>query len=134
MQTSQTLKTVKFFAVAGCVGGFLGVSLGAFGAHGLKGHFERFPDLRAIYETAVEYHMYHALALLGVAWAAQRAPSGLTTLSGLAFLLGILIFSGSLYVLSITNIRWFGAITPIGGAAFLVGWATLALSLRRTRS
>ena len=118
----------RFFAASGCVLGFLAVAIGAFGAHGLKKHFETHTDLRPIFETAVQYHMYHALALLATAWIAQRAPGGLTHAAGYCFLIGVLVFSGSLYVLALTNVRWFGAITPIGGVAMLVGWICLGVA------
>lgn len=109
--------------------GLLGVALGAFAAHGLR---SRLPvDLLEIFETGVRYQMYHALALLAVGWAASRWPHASTHAAGWAFIVGIVVFSGSLYVLSLTGMRWFGAITPIGGVAFLVGWALLIWSAWR---
>ena len=105
---------------------FAGVVLGAFGAHGLKTRLS--PESLAIYHTAVLYHFLHALGLFVVAWAAAHSPaSGRVRLAGFAFIFGILVFSGSLYLLSITGLRWLGAITPIGGLLFLIGWALLAL-------
>jgi len=121
----------RIFAVAACMSGFVAVALGAFGAHGLKRHFETHADLQPIYQTAVEYHMFHALALFAAAWLAHKAPGSLTTAAGVLFLVGILIFCGSLYALTITNTRWLGAITPIGGVAFLAGWACLAVAAWR---
>lgn len=99
---------------------FLGVALGAFGAHGLE---ERLKALDRVdtWETAVLYHFIHGLAMLGLALALPRARGPYW-----AFLAGIVIFSGSLYILSLTGLKWLGAITPIGGVAFLVGWAWLA--------
>jgi uncharacterized membrane protein YgdD (TMEM256/DUF423 family) len=102
----------------------LGVLLGAFGAHGLRGRIT--PEMLAVFETGVRYHLLHGLALLAVAWAASRWPSSLISVAGWLFIAGILIFSGSLYVLSMTGVRWLGAITPIGGLCFAIGWLVLA--------
>ena len=110
---------------------FVGVAAGAFGAHGLSGYFAQHPSLEGTFETAVRYHIYHALALFAAAWAASRWPSALTTWSGYLFVIGILIFSGSLYLLVMTRVRWLGAITPIGGVAFLAGWACLFIAALR---
>ena len=107
----------------------LGVLLGAFGAHGLSGRIT--PEMLSIFETGVRYHLVHGLALLGVAWAASRWPSGLINAAGWLFVLGVIIFSGSLYVLSITGARWLGAITPIGGLCLTVGWLLLAIGAMR---
>lgn len=114
----------KFFLSCAAIAGFLAVALGAFGAHGLEDKLS--VEMMAVYETAVQYHFYHALALLGVAILLRINPElpGLGA-SAWAFALGIVVFSGSLYVLAITEIRWLGAITPIGGVAFLVGWVLL---------
>ncbi len=114
----------RTFAVLGALLACLAVGAGAFGAHGLRGRLPT--DLLETFETAARYHMYHALALLAVAWVAARWPSGAATAAGWLFLLGIVLFSGSLYVLSLTGTRWLGAITPLGGAAFLAGWLALA--------
>ncbi len=84
-----------------------------------------------MFETAARYQMYHALALLGVAWVASRAPGTLATGAGWLFLIGTLLFSGSLYALALTGARALGAITPLGGLAFLAGWICLALAARR---
>jgi len=121
----------KTFAIAGAILMALGVGAGAFGAHALSGHFDKLPDLEATYSTAVRYHLIHALALFAVAWVAGRWPSSLVNAAGILIILGILLFSGSLYLLSITNIRWLGAITPLGGVAFIIGWILLALSIWR---
>ena len=112
-----------FFAL-GALSAFIGVALGAFAAHGLKSRLD--PAMLATFEVGVRYHMYHALALLGAGWAATRWPGAWTTASGWLFLAGILIFSGSLYVLALTGARWLGAVTPLGGLAFLAGWLCLA--------
>jgi uncharacterized membrane protein YgdD (TMEM256/DUF423 family) len=119
----------RLFFIAGSLSAFLAVALGAFGAHGLKERVS--PEMLAIFEVGVRYHMYHALALLGVAWAATRWPGASINAAGWLFLFGTLVFSGSLYVLSVTGIRWLGAITPIGGAAFLIGWVCLAWGIWR---
>lgn len=103
--------------------GFLAVALGAFGAHALKERLS--PDLLAIWRTAVEYHFYHALALLAVGLLARQLPSSLLTVAGACFALGVLVFSGSLYALALSGVRVLGAITPLGGLLFLVGWACL---------
>ncbi len=115
----------RTFLLIGAVFGFLGVALGAFGAHGLRSRLT--PELLAVFETGVRYHMYHTLAVLIVAAAIGRiGRAGLLVISGWAFVAGIVIFSGSLYALALTGTRGFGAITPIGGLLFLIGWATLA--------
>lgn len=110
---------------------FLGVGAGAFGAHALAAYFTRYPHLAGTYETAVRYHTLHALALLGVAWATTRWPGALTNWAGYLLTAGIVIFAGSLYLLVFTRVRWLGAITPIGGVAFLAGWALLLLAAWR---
>ena len=115
---------------AGAVMCGLGVLLGAFGAHGLRDRVT--PEMLAVFETGVRYHLVHGLALLAVAWATTRWPNTWITASGWLFVAGIVIFSGSLYLLSITGVRWLGAITPIGGLCFVAGWLILALSAIRT--
>lgn len=121
---------MKTFIVIGAVAMALGVVLGAFGAHGLKNKLT--PDLLAVYQTGVEYHLYHALGLILVGVLINQFPqvAGLHT-GGWLLLAGIVIFSGSLYVLAISGIRWLGAITPIGGTAFIAGWLWIAWSLAR---
>ena len=114
----------RFFFIAGSISAFLGVALGAFAAHGLRTKLS--PEMFNIFEVGVRYHMYHALALLAVAWASTRWPGGSITAAGWLFLAGTIIFSGSLYLLSLTGLRWLGAITPVGGLAFLLGWLLLA--------
>ena len=117
-----------FFAL-GTVGGLTAVALGAFAAHALKGKLA--PDLFEVFEVAARYHMYHALALLGVAWAATRWPGTATTWAGALFVAGIVLFSGSLYTLALTGIRPLGAITPLGGVCFLAGWIALGCAAWR---
>ncbi|MCX6129386.1 MAG: DUF423 domain-containing protein [Proteobacteria bacterium] len=107
----------------------LGVALGAFGAHALKTRLS--PEDLAIFEVGVRYQMYHALALLGVGFVASRIDSTLVRAAGYAFIFGILVFSGSLYALVGTGIRGLGAITPLGGLAFIVGWLLLGLAAVR---
>lgn len=114
----------KTFWVLGCLFGMTAVAAGAFGAHALRARLPA--DLLAVFETGARYQMYHALALLAVAWAAERWPSGAAVAAGWAFVAGIVVFSGSLYVLALSGARWLGAVTPLGGVAFLAGWALLA--------
>lgn len=114
----------RIFFVIGSVSGLIGVGLGAFAAHALKARMDA--SLLATFEVGVRYQMYHALALLAVAWACTRWPSAVVTASGWLFILGTVLFSGSLYLLSLTGARWLGAVTPLGGAALLAGWACLA--------
>ncbi|MBZ5639314.1 MAG: DUF423 domain-containing protein [Acidobacteriia bacterium] len=114
---------------AGAIAAALGVVLGAFGAHGLKDRVA--PDLLAIYETGVRYHLVHALALLAVGWAAERWPGPWASAAGWLFLAGILVFSGSLYLLALTGARWLGAVTPLGGLVFIAGWIALAIASLR---
>jgi len=123
----------NLFLVLAGVNGFLAVALGAFAAHGLKNMLG--PDLLATFQTGVQYHMVHTLALLAVGILILQFPTqaGLR-IAGFLFLAGILVFSGSLYVLALSGIRWLGAITPIGGVAFLAGWAMLAWSMLRAQA
>lgn len=117
---------------AAAVFGLTGVAAGAFGAHALKARLD--PDALAIFDTAARYQMLHALALLGSAWAAHQWPGRAARASALCFAAGIVLFSGSLYVLSLSGIRWLGAITPIGGLLLMVGWLALALAGRGART
>lgn len=117
------------FAVAAGISGFLAVAAGAFGAHALRERLT--PELLQIWQTAALYHLVHSAALLGAAWQHTRAPSGTTTLAGWAFVAGVVVFSGSLYALALSGVRGLGAITPLGGVAFLVGWAAVAWSAWR---
>lgn len=113
----------------GAVLAFLGVAAGAFGAHALRDQIP--PDRLAIYQTGAQYQLVHALALLGIA----ASPLRDSRRTGWLFLIGVFVFSGSLYALAITGIPWLGAITPLGGLSFLAGWALLAWdSFRQPRS
>lgn len=114
----------RFFVITGALAAALGVALGAFGAHGLEDRVTA--DRLATFETGVRYHMYHALALLFVAWVSAQGWGAVVHWAGYCFLAGILIFSGSLYVLVFTDTSWLGAITPVGGLAFIIGWGLLA--------
>lgn len=107
--------------LTGAAYGFLGVAFGAFGAHALKARLSA--DMLSVWKTAVEYQLYHALALLIVGLIATQRPSIAITNAALCFAVGVLLFSGSLYVMALSGVRWLGAITPIGGVLFLVGWA-----------
>lgn len=117
---------MKTFVMIGALAGVVGVALGAFGAHGLRARLS--PEMLAVFETGVRYQMYHALAMIALGALAPTLSARLPTIAGWAFLVGILLFSGSLYVLALTGIRSLGAITPLGGVAFLVGWACLAIA------
>jgi len=114
----------RLFFALGALAAFIAVALGAFAAHGLKARLDA--AMLVTFETGVRYHMYHALALLAVGWAATRWPGAAINASGWLFVAGIVLFSGSLYVLSLTGARWLGAVTPLGGLAFLGGWVCLA--------
>ncbi|CAI8893710.1 DUF423 domain-containing protein [Pseudomonas sp. fls2-241-R2A-110] len=109
--------------------GFTGVALGAFAAHGLKNRLT--PEYLAIFHTGVTYQLVHTLALLGVALLATQMPGRLITWAGASFAIGILLFSGSLYLLTITGVGKLGIVTPFGGLAFLVGWFCLGLAAWR---
>lgn len=120
--------SAKLFLAAGCIAALLAVALGAFGAHALKARIA--PELMAVYRTGVEYHFYHAFGLILVGLAAFHLPgSALLRGAGWAMLAGILLFSGSLYLLALTGARWLGAITPLGGAAFIAAWGLFAAAV-----
>lgn len=118
------MRTGHWIAIGG-ISGFIGVSAGAFGAHGLKEKLSA--EMLAVFETAARYQMYHAMALLVVGLACRQRLTGSLQVAGWGFLIGTGLFSGSLYVLAMTGVKWLGAITPLGGLAFLVGWAALAV-------
>jgi uncharacterized membrane protein YgdD (TMEM256/DUF423 family) len=119
----------RTFALIGSLMALLAVVFGAFGAHALRARLS--PEDLTIFETGVRYQMYHALALFAVAWAVSRWPSGVTTAAGWLFVLGVLVFSGSLYVLVLSGQRWLGAVTPLGGLAMVCGWGCLAWAIFR---
>ena len=116
------------FLAIGAISGCLVVILGAFGAHGLKDIFDEYG--KSIYEKAVLYHMFHTMAILMVGLIDKIQPEMQLSLAGWAFILGIILFSGSLYILSVTGIKLLGIITPIGGVLFIIGWIILFLKVR----
>jgi uncharacterized membrane protein YgdD (TMEM256/DUF423 family) len=120
----------RTFLGLGAISGFLAVAAGAFGAHALRDRLSA--EHLAVFETAARYQMYHALALLAVALLLPLRPLGTLQWAGWLFVVGTALFSGSLYALALTGTRWLGAITPLGGIAFLAGWICLALSARST--
>jgi len=117
----------RAFALAGALSAFIAVAAGAFGAHALRAKLA--PDLLAVFETGVRYQMYHALALIAVAWASTHWPGTPVRAAGWLFIGGTVLFSGSLYFLAITGARWLGVITPLGGLLFLAGWAALGIGI-----
>ncbi len=115
----------KLFITLSAFSGMLAVIFGAFGAHGLRNRLDDY--LMGVFETAVQYHFYHTLAMLAVGIIALHQPhTVLLKSAGWLFLIGILVFSGSLYILALTGVKWLGAITPLGGLSFIAGWACLA--------
>lgn len=122
----------RSFVALAAILAFIGVGIGAFGAHALAATLTA--NGRAdTFETGVQYHLIHALAIFGVAWAVEEWPGRLTRAAGWLFAVGIIVFSGSLYLLAITNTGILGAITPLGGLAFLAGWACLGLAAWRAK-
>lgn len=119
----------RLFFGLGAASAFIAVALGAFAAHGLKARLGA--DLLATFEVGVRYHMFHALALLAVAWACTRWPGAPVVAAGWLFVAGTLLFSGSLYALALTGLRGLGIIAPLGGLALLAGWACLAWAVIR---
>jgi uncharacterized membrane protein YgdD (TMEM256/DUF423 family) len=117
---------MKLWLTIGALSGFLSVALGAFAAHGLQARVG--PAELAVFETGARYQMYHALALLAVAWVAAQGGGTATTVAGWAFIAGTILFSGSLYYLGLTGSRALVMITPVGGVAFLIGWLSLAVA------
>jgi uncharacterized membrane protein YgdD (TMEM256/DUF423 family) len=121
----------RVFFTIGAVLGALGVGAGAFGAHALKTRLA--PDMLAVFETGARYQLWHALAIIAAAWAWSRWPSPVLVGAGWLFIVGIVLFSGSLYILSVTGIRFLGIITPFGGVALILGWLALAWGVWRQR-
>ncbi len=120
----------RTFAIAGSLSAFVAVAAGAFGAHGLRSRLS--PEMLTAFETGARYEMYHALALIALAWAATRWPAPPVRAAGWLFIAGTVLFSGSLYLLALTGVRWLGAVTPIGGLSFLGGWLALAAVVWRS--
>ncbi len=110
----------------GAVMGAVGVAIGAFGAHGLRGRLS--PDMLAVFETGVRYHMYHALAIMATAALFPRVDGRAVVVAGWCFAGGIVLFSGSLYALALSGVTILGAVTPLGGVLFLIGWISLAVA------
>lgn len=119
----------RIFVILGALSGAIGVGAGAFGAHALRERLE--PRMLEVFETGARYQMYHAIALLAVAWIASRWPGSLSTAAGWLFVAGTVLFSGSLYAMALTGVRGLGAITPLGGVCFIAGWICLALAARQ---
>lgn len=117
---------MKLFVILGALLGGLSVAAGAFGAHALRAQLA--PRMLEVFETAVRYQMYHALALFAAAWMVQQTQAQSAQVAGWAFVVGTVLFSGSLYAMVLTGTRGLGAITPIGGVVLIVGWGALALS------
>lgn len=117
------MKTSPFIAI-GATAAFLSVALGAFAAHSLKNILSS--DMLTVFHTAVDYQVWHGLGLLIIGLLLERKPSSLLIKSGWSMCIGIVLFSGSLYILALTGVKTFGAITPFGGIAFLIAWAMLA--------
>lgn len=114
----------RLFLLLGSLSGFTGVALGAFAAHGLRGRLAE--DMLEVFQTGVRYQLCHALALLFLGLALARWPRAEFSAAGWLFVFGTVVFSGSLYALSLSGARWLGAVTPIGGLAFLLGWLAVA--------
>jgi uncharacterized membrane protein YgdD (TMEM256/DUF423 family) len=121
------------FLFLGAVCAFIGVGMGAFGAHALKATLS--PEMLAVYQTGVTYQMWHALGLLGIGLLQQLASdSKLIPWAGWFMFIGIVLFSGSLYLLALLELRWLGMITPIGGACFLIAWLLVCLSVNKKKT
>jgi uncharacterized membrane protein YgdD (TMEM256/DUF423 family) len=124
------LPAAKLFVSLGALAAALGVALGAFGAHALKARLSA--DMLAVWQTAVQYHLWHALGLVGIGILAQHLPgSGPLRLAGWLMLAGIVLFSGSLYVLAASGVRWLGAVTPFGGGCLIAGWLAVVYAVLR---
>lgn len=121
----------KLFLQFAAMSGTIAVALGAFGAHALKDKLTQSGTLET-YQTAVSYQFYHTLALLGIGLFALKYPSNWINYSGIGMMIGVIVFSGSLYILCFTGIKWLGAITPIGGLAFIIGWLMLFMAILKT--
>ncbi len=121
----------KLFLALGCINAMLVVLIGAFGAHGLKARLT--VENMAVFQTGVQYHLYHAVGLILLGLIALQIPiTPYLRWSGWLMLVGIILFSGSLYTLSITNIRWLGMITPLGGTAFILAWLMLTIGIMKS--
>lgn len=123
------MNAAKVFLVVGGLTALSAVLLGAFGAHALRPYLA--PELLAVYQTGVQYQFYHALGLLLIGTLARQRASGWLTAAGWLLVAGVLLFSGSLYLLAVSGVRWLGAITPLGGIAFILGWLALTVGVWR---
>ncbi len=123
----------KYWALAAGLSGFLGVAAGAFGTHTLRPMLEASGRL-GTYDTAVQYLLVHAVALIGAAWIGERFPGRWTRLSGWGFIVGNILFSGSLFLLAVFDLRFMGAVAPLGGAGYLAGWLMLVIGVWRWRN
>lgn len=119
----------RTFLALGALSAAVSVAAGAFGAHALRTRLS--PELLVVFETGARYEMYHAVGLMAAAWAASRAPGGAAAWAGWLFVVGTVLFSGSLYALALTGVRGLGAVTPFGGVAFIAGWIALAVAAVR---
>lgn len=120
---------MKIFAILGAIFAGIAVAAGAFGAHALESRLDE--RMLEVWETAARYQMYHGLGLFVAAWLASQTQTTAASVAGWSFTAGIFLFSGSLYVLALSGIRWLGAITPLGGVAFLVGWIACVIAATR---
>ncbi|HET8540734.1 MAG TPA: DUF423 domain-containing protein [Anaeromyxobacter sp.] len=120
----------RTFLALGALSAAISVAAGAFGAHALRARLS--PDLLAIFETGARYQMYHAIGIALAAWAAARHPGAAASWAGWLFVVGTVLFSGSLYALALSGVRALGAVTPLGGVAFIAGWIALALAAARS--
>ncbi len=127
----QTICMARLFVSIGSFLAFMAVAAGAFGTHALRDILT--PKMLEVWQTGVNYHLIHAIAIILVASLIKEAPSKLQKAAGILFVTGVLVFSGSLYLLAATGTRWLGAITPLGGVCFLSGWLCLGLSSRTMR-
>jgi uncharacterized membrane protein YgdD (TMEM256/DUF423 family) len=119
----------RVFFLLGALSAGLGVAIGAFGAHGLRGRLSE--EMLSVFETGARYQMYHALGLLAAGWAVSRTSGAAAVSAGWLFAAGTVLFSGSLYALALTGVRALGAVTPLGGVAFIAGWIALAVAALR---
>lgn len=127
--TTANRPAIRRLLLLGSAAAMLGVLLGAFGAHGLRHSVSH--ELLAVYDTGVRYHLIHALGVLLIATLSLHIESRVLLAAAISHLAGIVLFSGSLYALAVTGVRWLGAITPLGGVAFVLGWALLFAAVRR---
>lgn len=126
------MTNARWFLLLGAANAALAILLGAFGAHSLKTHLA--VDMMAVYQTGLQYHLFHALGLLAAGFALKQiGDSAWLRWSGWLMLAGIVIFSGSLYILSVTGWKWLGAVTPLGGIAFMAAWVLFAVAVMKAR-